>query len=160
MNEQPTATMGAVELPTPTETQPQQHFPSHRRYNSGDNYYEDVDPRFVDPAPAPQPNSPMPTSLMPGHYPNFDNGNSHLEPSSSYESIQDGARSPAASDNSNYTSISQRGINPSWRPPPGLGRGMGMGGVPNRRPVQQQRDMLLTNPDFELPGPARRGRAG
>ena len=34
-----------------------------------------------------------------------------------------------------------------------------MGGVPNRRPVQQQqqqRDMLLANPDFELQGAAAR----
>lgn len=27
-----------------------------------------------------------------------------------------------------------------------------MGGVPNRRPVRQQRDVLMTNPDFEIPG--------
>ena len=142
----------AIELPTPTDIQPAQNLPSHKRYNSADNYYEDVDPRFADPAPVPQPNSPMPTSLMPGHYPstsNIDSG--HLEPSSSYESIQDGTRSPAASDNSNYTSISQRGINPAWRPPPSF-QGPGMGGVPNRRPVQQQRDVLMTNPDFEIPG--------
>ena len=99
---------------------------------------------------------------MPGHYPSTTNVDSgHLEPSSSYESIQDGTRSPAASDNSNYTSISQRGINPAWRPPPGF-QGPGMGGVPNRRPVQQQqqRDMLLTNPDFELPGGVRQGGRG
>lgn len=74
----------------------------------------------------------------------------HLEPSSSYESIQEGARSPAASGDSDYTSISQRGINPNWRPPP-QGPGLGMGGVPNRRP-QHQADMVLgSNPDFELP---------
>ena len=155
--------IGAVELPTPTEPRPQQHLPTHKRYDSGDNYYEDVDPRFADPAPAPQPHSPMPSSLMPGHYPstsNIDSGNPHLEPSTSYESIQDGARSPAASDHSNYTSISQRGINPAWRPSPGPGQGMGMGGVPNRRPVPQQQDMLLTNPDFELPGAGRGGRGG
>ena len=159
--DQPLATIGAVELPTPTEPNPQQQSSSHKRYNSSD-YHEDVDPRFVEPASNPQPNSPMPSSLMPGHYPstsNIDNSTSHLQPSDSYESIQDGARSPATSDNSNYTSISQRGINPAWRPE-NQGAGMAMGGVPNRRPVQQQRDMLLTNPDFELPGAGRGGRGG
>jgi len=78
---------------------------------------------------------------------------SHLEPSSSFESIQEGARSPAVSGDSDYTSISQRGINPAWRPPPQQGPG------PNRGPPPlQQRDMLLgSNPDFELPGMAGRG---
>ena len=57
-----------------------------------------------------------------------------------------------ASDNSNMTSISQRGVNPNWRP------GQASLGVPGRREQQrqqqqQQRDMLLSsNPDFELPG--------
>jgi len=53
-----------------------------------------------------------------------------------------------------YTSISQRGVNPAWRPPPGQGYGRGIGGVPNRRPVQPP-DVLMGNPDFELPGGAR-----
>lgn len=37
------------------------------------------------------------------------------------------ARSPAASETSNFTSVSQRGINPNWRPAPGA---PGYGGVP------------------------------
>lgn len=42
---------------------------------------------------------------------------------------------------------------------------MGFGGVPPRRPVQQQPDVLLdSNPDFQLPGmrgaAAGRGRGG
>lgn len=79
---------------------------------------------------------------------------SRIEPSTSYDSIPDGARSHA-SDASNYTSISQRGINPNWSSPSGP-PGVGMGGVPDRRPVQ--RDILQTNPDFELPATVRGGR--
>lgn len=154
-----------VELPTEhTSHNPHQKSPKHSRYNSSDTYYEDVDPRFAEPQPPIQSNNTMPTSLMPGHAAgqHIDRGLSpgQLDPSSSYESIQEGARSPAASDTSHFTSISQRGVNPNWRPPPNA-TGM-MGGVPNRRPLQQppqQRDVLNTNPDFEIPG-GRPGRSG
>ncbi|EQB59063.1 hypothetical protein CGLO_00599 [Colletotrichum gloeosporioides Cg-14] len=98
------------------------------------DYYEDVDPRFAD-APAPPP--PAEQAL---HLP-FSPG--------------------AESDRSNFTSISQRGINPRWNPPAPYGQG------PPRRPPQQRRqDMLLNNnPDFELPGkrlgpPSRPGGPG
>lgn len=166
----PTVQASPIELPTPTHENPpinipQQRGPSHARYNSADNYYEDVDPRFVEPEANPQIPSPLPSALMPGRHPNDHlqvdrrNSPSHLEPSSSYEDIHEGTRSPAASDNSNYTSISQRGINPAWRPPPGQGIGMAIGGVPNRRPVQPP-DVLQGNPDFELPGGNRGGRGG
>ena len=38
---------------------------------------------------------------------------------------------------------------------------MGLGGVPNRRPMPQQRDVLLAgNPDFEIPGVSGIGRGG
>ena len=36
---------------------------------------------------------------------------------------------------------------------------MAMGGVPNRRPVQPP-DVLMGNPDFELPGGGKGGRGG
>lgn len=86
-----------------------------------------------------------------------------VDPNSSYESFQDGQQdgliSPAASDHSNMTSISQRGVNPNWRPQDGQRfgpSGQANLGVPGRVPVQQQRDMLLnSNPDFELPPHAR-----
>jgi hypothetical protein len=112
---------------------------------SSDNYYEDVDPRFADPAPEP----PLPTSapqqipslLMPGRPEDApiptDHGGyiqqvpqqhlgvqpqgQYLEPSSSYESFE-GSRSPAESD---MTSISRRGVNPDWRPAPGQGNNIG-----------------------------------
>ena len=127
--------------------------PPHRR-TSSDHYYEDVDPRFAE---------PLPQTVAPG-YGNNNSGNSltvqpirGLDGQSSYEDLQSGARSPAESERSTFTSVSQRGVNPRWNGAPG---GAGPGFMPNRRPVnppQQQRDMLLnSNPDFQLPG----GRGG
>ena len=150
---------------------------SHVRTNSSGNYYEDVDPRFTDSSPPPShPVPPIPRSLTPGggnaqELPS-QSSNIHpplpgrMESSNSYEAMQEGARSPTVSDTSNYTSISQRGVNSNWRsPPPADGApGMGIGGIPNRRPIQQQQqqqqqqptDVLHTNPDFELSrGPVR-----
>lgn len=86
-----------------------------------------------------------------------------LDRNSSTSSLPEGARSPAASDTSHYTSVSQRGINPNWdgprAPPP-----------PLLLQQQQQRrgpgrdDIVLGgNPDFSLPGvgpPGRGGRGG
>jgi len=137
---------------------------AHRRTSSaGDNYYEDVDPRFAEPLPATS--SLVPPALAPAGvgYP-LNSSSGSLQPiqgidgNNSYEDIQSGARSPAESDRSNFTSVSQRGINPRWNPGPGQGYGAPM---PNRRPnpPQQQRDLLLnSNPDFELP--TARGRGG
>lgn len=134
--------------------------PAHRRTNSGDNYYEDVDPRFSEP----------PAALVPGpaaaNY--ATNGPSSgnlrvggLDGNNSYEDIQDGARSPAASDRSNFTSVSQRGVNPRWNGAPGGPSGPGGFGPPlqNRRPVNapNRNDILLnSNPDFMIGG----GRGG
>ncbi|KAL1644217.1 regulator of ime2 [Diplodia intermedia] len=79
----------------------------------------------------------------------------------------EGPRSPgAASDTSHFTSISQRGINPMWRPGPGeVGMGMGRGGPaygyqPQRGPPRpRQEDVVLeANPDFSIPGVAAPGR--
>lgn len=86
----------------------------------------------------------------------------HTSISESRYSIDDiapdgGPRSPAASEASNFTSVSQRGINPRWpgynnngAPPPPPGMIMGAGGPPPRR---RQEDVLLAaNPDFAIPG--------
>ena len=108
----------------------------------------------------------------------------------SYETLPSGSRSPAAgSDISQFTSISQRGVNPNWRPPPGSmpaydGTGYGgpspepgaapsmtgYGGPPmyGNAPAARSRanrpeDLLLANaPDFSIPGvgPAGRGARG
>lgn len=66
-------------------------------------YYEDVDPRFAETPATTAPTQNASTSLLP-HRP--------AQPTDSYEDIRDipqGARSPAESDRSNFTSISQRG---------------------------------------------------
>ncbi|KAL9127356.1 MAG: hypothetical protein Q9217_003746 [Psora testacea] len=139
---------------------------NHTRNKSSDNYYEDVDPRFASPPPPnptlnthhpthamqqTQSNGTMPSSLMPGfpaigHQP-LEHQGEVIDPTSAYEDIPDGQRSPA-SDHSNMTSISQRGVNPYWQP----GEQQGRLDVPGRRHVQQQRGMQLgSNPDFGLP---------
>ena len=102
---------------------------------NSNNYYEEVDARFAGP--------PRPNNLAP-------------PADAEYDGMRGGgARSPAESERSNFTSISQRGVNSRWNPnhPPMPG--------PLRRPVQQQQqrqDLLLNNPDFQLPGG--RGRGG
>ncbi|KAL2020228.1 hypothetical protein VTK56DRAFT_8654 [Thermocarpiscus australiensis] len=101
-------------------------------------YYEDVDPRFAEP-PAIHKSPPTPI---------------HTTAADSYEDIPQGARSPAESERSNFTSISRRGINPRWNPPvpPPLVPGGYGGNVIPRRPVKPSADVLLgSNPDFELP---------
>ena len=132
--------------------------PSRARVNSGDNYYEDVDPRFTtDPSPD---NNTIPTLLVPGNRgdnstqdPYGPASSQHLraplQPSASYDSVNDGPESDA----SNFTSISQRGVNPEWQADQ-----YGMGGVPNRVPPQQRDFLLSNNPDFEISGG--RGRGG
>lgn len=81
--------------------------------------------------------------------------------------IPSGSRSPAESDGgqSNFTSISQRGINPRWTGDRGAGGNGSSNLVPPHRPVPARNDqaiLLNSNPDFELPGigPAGRGNAG
>lgn len=95
-------------------------------------YYEDVDPRFDQTVHTPprRQTPPPPLQLNAVDYEDM------RGPAS-------GTRSPAESEHSNFTSISQRGINPQWSPQPP---------VPQRRPVQQRHDMILDNPDFKLPG--------
>lgn len=132
----------------------------HKRQSSGDNYYEDVEPRFVEHPPSDSGVSP--TGAAPGYANAGSSGGLQplggLDGNSSYEDIQSGSRSPAESDRSNFTSVSQRGVNPRWN---GGGNGYGPP-MPNqgRRPPPQRNDILLnSNPDFQLPG-ARGGRNG
>ncbi|KAK1758463.1 SUR7/PalI family-domain-containing protein [Echria macrotheca] len=94
-------------------------------------YYEDVDPRFAaEPGVINKPTPPP------------------IQTTNTYEDTLDiprEPRSPAESDRSNFTSISQRGVNPRWNPPPPPPP------MIPRRPVNQPTDILSTNPDFELP---------
>ncbi|KAK2629684.1 hypothetical protein QTJ16_000504 [Diplocarpon rosae] len=127
----------------------------HRNNSSaGDHYFEDVDPRFAEePAAAADP-----TGAVQGYGPRRPvprNRNHNLRPlqptrnldgSTSYEDLAPGARSPAESDRSNFTSVSQRGVNPRWNGGPGYAP------MPTRRPAPQQNEILLnSNPDFQLP---------
>lgn len=90
-------------------------------------------------------------------------------PTHSYENLPEGARSPGGgSEASHFTSVSQRGINPNWRPGPGSYAGSAMGAPSSASAVQRRREdvILNANPDFSLPGmgpPGRnrgRGRGG
>ncbi|OXV06326.1 hypothetical protein Egran_05906 [Elaphomyces granulatus] len=107
---------------------------------SRDEYVEDVDPRFAEPSwPASAGMTAVPSALQPGPP-------GEIQPSTSEETLPDELRSPAASDTSHFTSISERSVNPLWHPPP----------PPPSRSLQrlrqqQRQDLLLTsNPDFEL----------
>jgi hypothetical protein len=110
----------------------------------GGAYYEDVDPRFAELPTAPtalSTSAPLPPVQVADSYEDIRN-------------IPEGARSPAESERSNFTSISQRGINPRWNPPPAMPGGYGNSAVPPRRPVPRHdpNEVLLnSNPDFELP---------
>ncbi|OJD17577.1 hypothetical protein AJ78_02328 [Emergomyces pasteurianus Ep9510] len=109
--------------------------PIFRSASRGD-YYEDVEPRFAKPAD-------MPAALTPG-------STGELQTRSSFEDLPEGAHSPAASETSHFTSISQRGVNPKWRSPE----------TERRREKQIRQDILLgSNPDFEIPA-GRGGRRG
>lgn len=131
---------------------------AHTR-KASDNYYEDVDPRF-----APEPESTpearhltqhahaIPSLLMPGHPHAATSGRqvshnmSDREPSDLYEDLPDGARSPA----SDMTSISQRGINPNWRP--GSTDDHGRVDTVHRRPLQEQSGVAIgPGPGYEVP---------
>ncbi|KAI0008630.1 pali-domain-containing protein [Xylariaceae sp. FL0662B] len=93
------------------------------------NYYEDIDPRFAETEPRPQ--------------------QAVVDGATGYDDVRPGARSPAISERSNFTSVSQRGINPRWNPPPGQGYSQQM---PQRRPVGvNEVNVLNSNPDFQLP---------
>ncbi|KAF2132232.1 pali-domain-containing protein [Dothidotthia symphoricarpi CBS 119687] len=157
------------------------------------DYYEDVDPKFAEPARNnPQPR--VPSLLVPGNYqsqnqqhgflsaPRHSNHSPHnnsdpnLPRSSSYDDLPEasgsGSRSPAVSEASHYTSVSQRPVNPAWRPdmggPPGQFGPYGGGGGGRGRPMRQE-DVIFSanaaNPDFAIPGMGRgrgrgRGRGG
>ncbi|CAG9940757.1 unnamed protein product [Clonostachys rosea f. rosea IK726] len=90
------------------------------------DYYEDVDPRFE--------GRQSSNVLPPAGEPAYEDARAH------------GARSPTGSERSNFTSISQRGVNPRWEAPPPMPHQHA------RRQVQQRQDMLLDNPDFQVPG--------
>ena len=111
-------------------------------------------------SPPPQPPQHMGSPPPPQHrHGSPPQPRQYLETQPSYD---DGS----ASDQSGFTSVSQRGVNPNWQPGPSDPGVYGPGGVPYRnrppgppQPPQRERDFLLQgNPDFELPA-SRGGRA-
>jgi hypothetical protein len=73
------------------------------------------------------------------------------------EEIPPEARSPAGSERSGFTSVSQRGVNPNWN----AGHPRQGPPMPTRRglnPPPPRPDVLTSNPDFEIPGGPRRGK--
>ncbi|SMR64527.1 unnamed protein product [Zymoseptoria tritici ST99CH_3D1] len=128
------------------------------------------------------PHSPPPGLLNPLQHGNYSTNslnnpqNERISSSASandfLDPIPDGARSPGeGSEASHFTSVSQRGVNPAWRPGPGLAIGgpMGPGSMngggmpPGPRPTRRNDDVILNaNPDFSVPGigPAARGGVG
>ncbi|KAK2591632.1 regulator of ime2 [Conoideocrella luteorostrata] len=127
----------------PTPERAGQNIPAARTGSRGD-YYEDTDPRF---------DGTPPQTAQGGQM-----QHQHLHPAHAEAEYEDvhasigGSRSPAESERSNFTSISQRGVNPRWEPHPPMPNQ----GPPLRRPVQQKQQrqevLLNNNPDFQLPG--------
>ncbi|KAI0153563.1 SUR7/PalI family-domain-containing protein [Pestalotiopsis sp. NC0098] len=107
--------------------------PSQPSGGAGGAYYEDVDPRF--------------TAAESGVLPRSDANAFRADPNT-FDELQAGARSPAISEHSTFTSVSQRGVNPRWKPGPGA-----PGQQIPRRPVNRNEvNILNSNPDFQLPG--------
>ncbi|PYI02298.1 pali-domain-containing protein [Aspergillus sclerotiicarbonarius CBS 121057] len=111
--------------------------PQHARTPSTD-YFEDADPRFANPNESAVGNARLPAVLTPGA----------IGERKPMEDLAEGPSSPTTSEVSHFTSISERPINPRWRPPP--------------VPAQRKHDVLLeNNPDFDLrAGSGRAGAAG
>nr|OQO22683.1 hypothetical protein B0A51_10373 [Rachicladosporium sp. CCFEE 5018] len=124
-------------------------------------------------------NADEPLSAPPQQILNRNSDPSNTTPpaeNSSYEDLPPGVRSPTGSDTSHFTSVSQRPVNPNWRPAnssagqsatgayPGGFLGPGSTAPTSASAVQRRREdvVLSANPDFALPGisPGRGARGG
>lgn len=126
-----------------------------------------MDPRFSTDQPAAA--AGVPSLLLPGQSQQLP-AHTHLEPAAALHhppaAEAEGRLTPqrgalmqnpsfeSASADSDFTSISQRAVNPEWQAEQGYATAQG--GVPYRghgvQAGQQRRDGLAGNPDFELPG--------
>lgn len=113
---------------------------------------------YPSPAHRASPAPPVRQQTNQSLHPNDSTANLSRDDSS--ENLPEGARSPAeGSDASHFTSVSQRGVNPSWRP--GLGPGENYSHAPRQLPRQRREDVILeANPDFAIPGVRASARAG
>jgi len=109
-----------------------------------------MDPRFAEPT-----NPPNNYGYGPSPGQILSDNNAHLQPSYSAEDLNDRSRSPAMSETSQYTSVSQRGVNPRWRQDYGAAVPSPIYAPPQslRRPRQED---LASNPDFAVAGSSRR----
>ncbi|KAK5164289.1 regulator of ime2 [Saxophila tyrrhenica] len=151
--------------------QQQQQQPSGGHYGQYRTQPPAPDPAYLHPTyPGPSTNGPdsdahlVPGAVDPNTIPNSN---------SSQENLPDGARSPnygdggseRASEASHFTSISERPVNPNWRPASvsgsrGPGSAYGGGAYQGGPPQRRREDVILGgNPDFSIPGmgPARGG---
>ncbi|KAF1735678.1 pH-response regulator protein palI/prr-5 [Beauveria bassiana] len=103
--------------------------------SSRGGYYEDVEPKY-------EPSGPHPALIASPSEPVYEDAH-----------VMDGSRSPAGSERSNFTSVSQRGVNPRWNPHQ---HPMPSNSARRVQQQQQRQDILLDNPDFQLAG----GRSG
>jgi hypothetical protein len=154
-----------AELPASqvTRTGPSSHAGSSKSKRASGSYYEDVAPQFdtsfqddrrtpTPPLPAVRHHAPpLAPSAIPNNQPAGTSWNPHPPPIP--DNDDDGQRSPSMSTASEFTSISQRGVNPRWQEEQNrLVPGRSQGGL-GRHSIG-----LQGNPDFELP--MSRGRAG
>ncbi|KAL4918593.1 SUR7/PalI family-domain-containing protein [Aspergillus aurantiobrunneus] len=127
---QPAYQSSEPNLPYQPDQPSQPSQPRHVRSHSGSLYYEDEDPVYTSRNESAVGNPRLPSALTPGN----------TGEQKSKENGVERPSSPAASEVSHFTSISERPINPRWRPPP----------MPAQA-AQQKRDVLLeNNPDFDL----------
>jgi hypothetical protein len=142
---QPGANAAAYRMPSPTSNPPI--------------------PTIVNHSPPPQSSLPSgpPAVTQTDHLhstPPLDDGHGASSGGDSNENLPPGMRSPTGSDTSHFTSISQRGINPAWRPGPGS-YANGPGSTASAAQRRREDVVLAANPDFSLPGlPSTRGGRG
>lgn len=125
----------------PAELPPKSKSPVPNR-RASDNYYEDADPRFTEEPEVTLPHDDRKANVPPLALGSLDD-DVHLP---------GGSRSP--SERSGYTSVSQRGVNPNWNH-----SGYPMPTQHGLSPPPQRANVLNSNPDFEVPGGTRKGRA-
>ncbi|KAH0536439.1 hypothetical protein FGG08_006679 [Glutinoglossum americanum] len=145
-----------VELPTAYSSNSPTRAPGAR---PSDGYYEDADPGFAEGGRTLR--NEIPPSLTPGYGARLEVLGNNSQPNQPLPlDVDDGNRSPSASETSNFASISQRGVNPDWTPP----NPIGAQDIAPRRPTPQQqaqqRDILENNLDFQLPAGRGNGRGG